>query len=391
MSINLTKTNSETFLNEILKKRISVDTFLSIISEMYKKKINRNDFEHQLLLHIENHIKTLESRNKNLGEHDLYSRNKPYIHKYTFYHEAILDFRDYYKKRYAQSTLDIHMRTLRQFLRFITERFSDMGPFMTLSEMKLNKQMINAFEESLVERLNLEEIQKCTVYKYLISMKLFLDMLLKQKLIRFSYVIPASLRDQGKRSNDYVGSDEIVALLEAIENSNSKWKVRDMCTILLVMELGCRPIEVKNILLDDLILTENLISLHCVKSGRRTLAISKDLTKMIKKYLDIRSTQNIDHQTLFVNHFGEPFSPTGITSMFLRKNKIAFGYNRFNAKALRHTYATNALDNLNDFDQVSESMGHKHRSSTEWYIHRSIQRMLSRSLPHNPLNRMNEV
>ena len=71
--------------------------------------------------------------------------------------------------------------------------------------------------------------------------------------------------------------------------------------------------------------------------------------------------------------------------MIWKFNKKAFGKAKINAKALRHTYATNALENLNDFEEVSKSMGHLHWISTEYYVHKSIKRLLANSLPFNPL------
>ncbi|MEI2395177.1 tyrosine-type recombinase/integrase [Paenibacillus phytohabitans] len=319
----------------------------------------------------------------------IFKRLIPLMSKNELYPQIILTFESYYLQRgYAVSTLEAHMRNLRGFLSFLSNTF-EMDSFASLTDMRaLTKNMVSAYEMHLIDRLNSEEIQLCSVYRYLVTLRLFLSMLAKESIVKISYAIPESLRGQAERSNDYVEMEQINALLDSIVMSKSPVKTRDMAVILLVMELGCRPIEVANLKIDDLNITERQITLYCIKSGLRRLRISKDLCNVISMYLKIRSSMIMNHDNLFANAFGEPLTRRAVGSIFERVNRNAFGENRFNAKALRHTYATNALDNENDFDEVSESMGHKHRCSTEWYVHRSVKRLLTRTLTHNPLKRI---
>ncbi|GGG07314.1 hypothetical protein GCM10010912_59970 [Paenibacillus albidus] len=376
-------TIESTEINEIqhlLNKQLSVKSILKLFE-------GRIHLDAQELLHLINQL--LIPRKP---EETTYKRKKAPLNNNELFPQVILYFEKYYSQRkYASTTLEIHMRTLRGFLTFLTKTFIEDGPFSSLNDMKsLTKMMVHAYEEYLVDRLNSEQLQLCTVTKYLVTLRLFLKMLSKESIVKISYVIPESLRGRAKRSNDYIEIEEIKVLLDSIVLSKSRVKTRDLAVILLVMELGCRPIEVTNIKLTDVSLSERQITLYCEKSGLRKLKISKDLCMVINKFLEIRSILNVQHEYLFINAFGEPVTRKGIASIFERTNRKAFGELRFNAKALRHTYATNALDNENDFDEVSASMGHKHRCSTEWYIHRSVQRLLNRTLPHNPLKRIEE-
>lgn len=373
------KTTDTNEIDKLLAKKISVRKILNLFD-------GKSHFDEQEFLR---QIRQLSIHRK-LEVNETYKRSKPLANKNDSYPPLTIHFQQYYSQRkYAASTLEIHMRNLRAFLSFLSKTFIQDGPFSTLQDMKsLTKMMVNAYEEHLVDRLNTEQIQRCTIYKYLVTLRMFLKMLSNESIVKISYVIPESLRDHGKRSNDYIEVQEINALLDTVVMSKSRLKMRDMAVILLVMELGCRPIEVTNIKLTDLRITERQITLYCEKSGVRNLKISKDLCEIFRKFLEIRSALNITHEYLFINAFGEPLTRTSVATIFQRANRKAFGELRFNPKALRHTYATNALDNENDFDEVSASMGHKHRCSTEWYIHRSVQRMLKRTLPHNPLNRI---
>ncbi|OIJ12728.1 hypothetical protein BKP35_09090 [Anaerobacillus arseniciselenatis] len=292
------------------------------------------------------------------------------------------------EKRYTLSSIESWIRKLKCFTKFITKNKKIENDFeKTLSELTLKE--IISYEDYLIQRHNNGEIQENTIYKYLFVVQLFVNFLRKNKRILFDYSVPPSLINQGKRTNAYSATQDIIKLVETTEQY-SNFKIRDLCILLLIMELGCRPIEVTRLDIDSIRPSESLITLFCEKSGQRTLKISKDLSKVFKRYLEIRNNFNPNHDSVFINSFGEPLSRTGVSSMILRFNKKAFGKAKINAMALRHTYATNALDNLNDFEEVSKSMGHLHRTSTEYYVHKSVKRLLQNSLPFNPLQQLSK-
>lgn len=286
------------------------------------------------------------------------------------------------EKGYAPSTRRNTIRNLKRFKEFLAEAADKEGTIGEDISIFSLKDVLN-YENYLIKRLNNGDIQQCTVYKYLYVVELFVDFL----KLNFHYNVPPSLKGHGNRTNAYATTPDIINLIETAEQ-NSSFKLRDISILLLIMELGCRPIEITGLSINDLRLSECLITLYSVKSGQRTLKISKDLTKLIQKYIDVRNKFNPQHESLFINIFGEPFSRNGISTMIYNFNKKAFGVAKINAKCLRHTYATNALDNLNDFDEVSKTMGHLHWVSTEYYVHKSVKRLLKNSLPFNPLDQL---
>ncbi|GAE35702.1 tyrosine-type recombinase/integrase [Halalkalibacter akibai] len=289
---------------------------------------------------------------------------------------------------YALSSRKSSIRNLKCFREYIaSRRVSESGSRGDFSDLTMED--ILEYENFLIKRQNDGEIQESTIYKYLYVVQLFVDFLRKNKIIFLYYKVPSSLKKQGKRTNAFSATQDIIKLIETAEE-HSNFKVRDMCILLLIMELGIRPIELTGLCINDLRLSESLITVFCKKSGQRTLKISKDLTKILKKYIEIRKEHNPNHTYVFINVFGEPLSRNGVASMIFNINKKAFGKAKVNAKALRHTYATNALDNLNDFEEVSKSMGHLHWRSTEYYVHKSVKRLLKNSLPFNPLHQLLE-
>lgn len=340
---------------------------------------------------VKNHLLVQEEANNkaNIGKSfEFLQRHKPQKTWINSLDSTMSLFFKYLKdeRRYTLSSIESWIRKLKRFTKFITENTKkEYGLEKTFSEFTL-KQIIS-YEDYLIQRHNNGEIQQSTIYKYLYVVQLFVEFLRKNKRILFDYSVPPSLINQGKRTNAYSTTQDIIKLVETAEQY-SNFKIRDLCILLLIMELGCRPIEVTGLVINDIRPSESLITLFCLKSDQRTLKISRDLSRLFKRYLEIRNRFNPNHDSVFINSFGEPLSRTGVSSMILKFNKKAFGKAKINAKALRHTYATNALDNLNDFEEVSKSMGHLNWSSTEYYVHKSVKRLLQNSLPFNPLHQL---
>jgi site-specific recombinase XerD len=390
----LAKNSTTSNLEDLKKTKITLENLHQLFKEYENKDTlvvlkdpqNRTNLEHLFTFILEK----LKTKNLVLGKSNnlLKERHEPAKTWMDSLDTTINMFLKYLEndKGYALSSRKASIRNLKCFTEFIAD-IKKMEKMSLEDFTTLTMKDIVSYENYLIQRHNDGEIEQSTIYKYLYMVHLFVDFLRKNKKVIFIYNVPPSLKKQGKRTNAYATTQEIIVLLETAEQFSS-FKIRDMCILLLIMELGCRPIEVTGLCIDDLRLSESLITLYCVKSGQRTLKISKDLTRLLRKYLEIRKQYNPKHENVFINVFGEPLSRNGVSSMILGINKKAFGDARINAKGLRHTYATNALDNLNDFEEVSKSMGHLHWASTEYYVHKSIKRLLKNSLPFNPLHQL---
>lgn len=248
----------------------------------------------------------------------------------------------------------------------------------------LTPTLIKQFELHLMQKINLEEIEMSTAYIRLRYVKYFLEYLRKQKVIMLKYNIPSVFSSKGSRSNEYVKSQDLEKVIDTLIASKSPYILRNLAIILLLAETGCRPIEIANLELLDVDFIESTIRFTSVKSNTRTLRIHKTVMDIVKKYFNERSQAKTDVPYLFLLDNGKRIYTEMIGNIIAYLNYRAFSEIRFSAKSLRHTYATNALNNGNDFDDVSKSMGHKHWVSTMHYVYRSVKRLLSNTLPYDP-------
>ena len=79
--------------------------------------------------------------------------------------------------------------------------------------------------------------------------------------------------DPVDRDNEYVSNQERLAFLNTIIRHNGRYFSRDMAICLLLIDTGCRPIEIAGLKINDFDTIESVIILNCKKSGQRKLKI----------------------------------------------------------------------------------------------------------------------
>ena len=233
----------------------------------------------------------------------------------------------------------------------------------------------------------LGEISTSYVYQILKTVRLFVKYMKILRHINFSYEIPKHLIAHGKRANEYVPTEDIICLLRTIKSL--PLAVRNLAIFLLLVETGCRPIEICNLKMSDVDKRESTVTFFSNKSGYRKLKIDPFVMKALKNYIHYRAKSFTANNALFLGKNGRPLRTLSINVFLSKMNNLAFGQVKYSPKSFRHTYATNALDSHNDLDMTSKAMGHKHWKSTTYYLHRSQKRLLNNTLPYDPTSLLN--
>lgn len=381
------------YLNYVLDQRVD-NLHISVQDAMNNSLLPYETYLNNL---VENKQLSRNRRNRILRSIELYYEylNQSGISKITYLRQdkSIIPVKDYCKslifQRYMEELtrrnapcLNEHYSNISYFLRFLNKLFN-----LTIDEQLTNLSMdhIRQYESYLARRVALEQIHGSTAYVKLRYLKLYINYMHREKIITFRYEVPSKYHVAANRNNDYVNKNDILSLLNVLFLSKSKNKLRDIAVLLLIIDTGCRPIEITNIRLCDVNTTESTIQLFSKKSNIRTLKINKYPMHFIKEYFALRKISSSKGDKLFTLLNGQELNTKAIGQMINTYNKKAFGEARFSARSLRHTFATNALDNGNELDQVSKSLGHVNWNSTIYYLHQSAKRLLTNTLPFDPI------
>ncbi len=163
-------------------------------------------------------------------------------------------------------------------------------------------------------------------------------------------------------------------LLEIInEASNDKDGIRDRLIIEMLYATGVRVSELINIKINDIDFDNRRIIVEGKGSKERVVYYGEYAEEILKEYINTHYRKN--HGYLFVNSKGDKITDAGvryIINNIMEKLSVKV---HVTPHVLRHTFATDMLNNGCDIKVVQELLGHSSLKATEIYTHVTNERL----------------
>ncbi len=182
-----------------------------------------------------------------------------------------------------------------------------------------------------------------------------------------------------------VKPEVIQRLLEA-PRTDTFAGVRDRCMMIVSLDTGIRPQEIRKLMLPDVDLEEACIRIRpevAKTKEARTLPLSDISLAEIREYLKARPSEWAK-APLFPTETGSPMTAATIGTMMLRYRKRA-GIDIFPWYALRHTFATTMIRSGASLDSVRQILGHANFSIVKTYLHLTNDDVKREHEAHSPL------
>lgn len=184
---------------------------------------------------------------------------------------------------------------------------------------------------------------------------LFLDVLKKE--VDFDFFIKM------KKPN----SLPIVLTTEVVKNIiNSIENLKHRAVILTIYSCGLRISEAANLKIQDIdskAMTINIV--NAIGKNDRIVMLSEKLLELLREY----SKQYKPKIYLFEGQNGGRYSVRSIQQIFNCAVKKAKIRKKVSVHTLRHSFASQLLDNGTDIRFIQELLGHKNLSTTQIYTH----------------------
>ncbi len=271
-----------------------------------------------------------------------------------------------YEKNYSLHTEISYSKDLSQFEEYLGQSFEG------VALIDADADIVRQWMASLVE----SGMTARSVNRKLSSLKSFYRYLLRIGLIKSSpmkrVVGPKAKKPLPSFAND---SDlEIILDLELGEDEFSAIRNRTILEVFYVT--GMRRAELINLKLEDVDLSANLMKVTGKRNKQRLIPFADELKAVLESYLVYRNQLEIlNCDNFFVKENGEAMYPMLIYRIVKMYLDSITTLDKASPHVLRHSFATNMLNNGAEINAVKELLGHSSLASTEVYTHTSFEEL----------------
>lgn len=224
-----------------------------------------------------------------------------------------------------------------------------------------------------LEYLNLKKDKSTSVSRKISTFKSFYKFLyLNEYIDKKEYPLSKiSYPKTEKKLPKFIYYNDLLEMIN--ESSKGKEGLRDRLIIEMLYATGVRVSELVNIKINDIDFNNRRI-IVCGKGNKeRIVYYGEYAMKVLNEYL--RGRENINNQYLFLNNRGEKLTDRGVRYIIDNIMKNLSVKTHVTPHVLRHTFATDMLNNGCDIKVVQELLGHSSLKTTEVYTHVTNDRL----------------
>lgn len=264
------------------------------------------------------------------------------------------------EKGLADNSVQAYMRDFDHLARFMEEQEAD-SEHTTLEHL-----------QQLLARLNEAGIAPTSQRRMIAGWRMFFHMLVVEDAIKDS---PADLLDLPIRPQHLpdVLTDEDITKIQSTFDLSLPDQFRNNVIVEVLYGCGLRVSELVNLKLSNIYADEQMLQVIGKGDKQRWVPINPRALDMLMMYIhNVRSHANIkpgEEKYVFINRLGTHLSRNYVF-MFLQQAVDNAGIKKhISPHSLRHSFATELVENGADLRAVQEMLGHESISTTEIYTH----------------------
>ena len=273
------------------------------------------------------------------------------------------EFLDYLKviKKHSENTIINYKNDIVEFNEFVN------GNLLNIKKEDINNYLNNLY--SLKEA-------KTTISRKLSSLRNFYNFLYKKKLIDINYFNLVGNPKKDSSLPRYVKEDDMDKMF-SIPDIRKPIGQRNLLIIRMLYATGLRVSELVNIKLKDIDINDRTIKVLGKGSKERIVVFGNNTYNDLNRYLnDGRYKMDTkDSEYLFLNKDGNRLSDRYVRVIIDDIIKKASLEISVSPHMLRHTFATNMLNNGADLVSVKDLLGHESLDTTSIYTHVSNEKI----------------
>ena len=271
------------------------------------------------------------------------------------------DFENYLKnvRKYSLNTINSYISDINIFLEYFH--------IQKLNYKDVNHEVIRSYLKYLDEK----KYKNSSINRILSSLNDYYNYLTKCKVTKYNYFEDINRPRKEKRLPNFINYSEYMSLLATVEKEENEFlKARNLLLLEILFDTGLRVSEAVNIEINNINKKEQSIKVLGKGNKERIVYYGDYAKNYLEDYLNLRRNINIvDKEYLFLNKNYTRLSRRGVEYLISDISKKAMLRQKISPHTLRHSFATEMLNNGCDIRSVQELLGHKSLSTTGIYTH----------------------
>ena len=269
-----------------------------------------------------------------------------------------------YEKRYSPHTIDAYRRDLLSFNGFI----SDSGEKSVNVDFRAIRRWIVA--------LVAENDSSRTVNRKISSLRSYFKYLMKKELIAVNPMEKVGVLKIDKNLPVFVTSGKMDELLdEEMPDSDDFRMLRDKMTLELFYMTGIRLSELIQLKDSDVDTGSQTVKVLGKRNKERIIPLTAQFCKRLEQYIFIKKSAFPNAIQLFVLNSGKPLYERWVQRLTDKRLGMVTTLKKRSPHVLRHSFATNILNEGAELDAIKEILGHSNLAATQVYTHNSLNRI----------------
>lgn len=273
-----------------------------------------------------------------------------YINNYLEYLRVV--------RKYSDKTILSYYDDLVEYQEFLQNNF--------INILDIDDKVVKDYLKYLYSR----NITKTSISRKLSSIRGLYNYLANEDIITNNYFSKISNPKREKHLPKFLKNEEIDKILSVCEN-NTPLEERDTLVLELLYATGLRVSELVNIKISDINKSDKSIKVLGKGSKERIVLYNNHTKVALDKYLSdgYHSLNKKNNGYLILNNRGDKISDRYIRDIINKYVKKAGLDIKISPHTLRHTFATDMLEEGSDLMTVKELLGHESLNTTSIYTH----------------------
>lgn len=291
------------------------------------------------------------------------------------------DFLDWceIEKGLSNKTQENYFNFLKKFFEFLQiNSLSDLKPHQLTTDHVWQYRL---FLSRTRDPKSKKYLKKSTQNYYLIALRAYLNFLADRDITSLPSEKIKLARDKKEKSINYLKLNQIEKLL-LTPNIKTKIGIRDRAILETLFSTGLRVAELVSLNVEQFMDIQNKIDLELQIIGKgdkpRTVYFSERALDWVKEYLQTRKDARLPDgqadKALFINYRSRKSESRRLTARSVERlvkkyTKLAGLPLTTSPHTLRHSYATDLLEQGVDLRLIQEFLGHSNIATTQIYTH----------------------